>query len=281
MKERSEMIDKVEMIALGVGSAFTMKDYQTNFVIRVTNDSVAHNLLFDFGTDLRWSLHGQGMSYLDIEGIYCSHGHNDHAASIDYLAFPTYFDPRYKAKYGYKPFLFAERNLMRDLWDHSWRGSLESLEGIDATLDTYFTTCPVEKNKSFNFAEVDFNIVQSVHVSAKYSIVDTYGLMFTDPVNKKRVYMSSDVQFSPENSMKAYYKEADVIFHDCETAPYKSGVHSHYTDLKTLPADTKKKMRLVHYQDNVLDNWEEWSKKAIDDGFHGFAQKGIVYSSEE
>ena len=43
---------------------------------------------------------------------------------------------------------------------------------------------------------------------------------------------------------------ADIIFHDCETLPFKSGVHAHYEDLKTLDDKTRKKMWLYHYQDN-------------------------------
>ena len=269
------MINKVEIIALGTGSAFTMKNWQTNFIIRVDGN----NLLFDCGSDIRWSLKDQGLSYMDIQALTLSHSHGDHASGIDYIAFPTYFDPRYKAKFGGKPKLFAERNLMRDLWDKSWRGSLEGLEGIDATLDTYFETYPVNKNGSFEFSGMKFDIVQSIHVSAKYALVDSYGLMFTDP-NNKRIYIGSDSQFAPETSLKAYYTEADIIVHDCETLPYKSGVHSSYTDLRTLSAETKAKMILVHYQDNVLDNWEEWSKKAVDDGFIGFAKPGVIYSSE-
>jgi ribonuclease BN (tRNA processing enzyme) len=278
----------VRLIALGTGSAFSMKNWQTNFLLEVIEaDGTTRRLLIDCGSDVRFSLRDVGLSYLDIDAVYVSHAHADHVGGMEYIGFCSYFDRRYvDRRIGTrdaqtKPTLFCERNLLRTLWDYSLRGGMEGLEGVDATISTFFNPKPVERNKSFTFAGVDFDIVQSVHVSAKYCIVDSFGLMFTDPVNTKRVYITTDVQFAPETSMMAYYKEANVIIHDCETAGFKSGVHAHYDNLKTLKPEIKKKMRLIHYQDNVIDNWDEWSKKALDDEFHGFTQKGLIYSSEE
>jgi ribonuclease BN (tRNA processing enzyme) len=100
--------------------------------------------------------------------------------------------------------------------------------------------------------------------------------MLTDE-NKRKIYITTDVQFAPETSMKAYYREADVIIHDCETL-YKSGVHAHYDDLRTLAPEIKAKMMLLHYQDNVLDDWDNWQHRALnEDGFRGFVKPGIIY----
>lgn len=63
---------------------------------------------------------------------------------------------------------------------------------------------------------------------------------------------------------------ADVIYHDCETSPFKSGVHAHYNDLKTLPSATKAKMWLYHYQPGEKPD-------ALADGFLGYATKGQSY----
>ena len=48
-----------------------------------------------------------------------------------------------------------------------------------------------------------------------------------------------------------FYKQADFIVHDCETTPFKSGVHANYLDLKTLPPEIKGRMILAHYSDKV------------------------------
>jgi len=296
----------MKIIALGTGSAFCMNNWQTNFLI--VHDG--KRLLIDCGSDIRWSLHEQGMSYLDIDGVYVSHAHADHIGGLEYLGFTSFFDPRWKqARKGLpKMALFCEHGLVRLLWDHSLRGGMEGLEGVDANIDTYFDVVAVPKNDAFQWEGIKFEIVQSVHISAKYCIVDSFGIMFNDPHNGKRIYITTDVQFAPETSMKAYYREADLIIHDCETM-YKSGVHAHYDQLATLSPEVKGKMLLAHYQDNVADppvpevfqywdmipadvcdkirdkyradhhNFKDWNDKAVADGFKGFAPRGIIYES--
>lgn len=297
-----------KIIALGTGSAFTMKNYQTNFIIKRNGK----NLLVDCGGDVRFSLRDQGLTFKDIDAVYISHQHGDHIGGLEFLAFTRYFTKRAmeQAKALARtvdpdncpdplplPVLFCERGMVRTLWDHSLRGGLEGLEGIDARLETYFNIHPVDKNGSFEWAGQKFEIVQSLHVSAKYSIVDSFGLMFTDeslidglennvdwagapPMTSKRIFITTDIQYAPESAMKAYYQEANVIIHDCETSEFPSGVHAHYNYLRTLPMDIKAKMILTHFSDNVFDAWDAWQQKAKEDGFTGFVKPGVIYESD-
>jgi len=274
------MTESTKIIALGTGSAFTLGDnWQTNFIIQRNGK----NLLVDCGSDIRWALKDHGFSYKDIDGVYVSHAHADHVGGLEFLGFTRYFTRQYMIDAQVPnpiplPKMYCVRELVSSIWNNSLKGGMEGIQGIDCTIDTYFDVKPVQRNEAFVWEGLKFDVVQSVHISAKYCVVDSFGLMFTD-TNGKRVYLTTDVQFAPETSMMAYYKESDVIVHDCETM-YKSGVHAHYDSLKTLPPDIKSKMLLVHYQDNVLDDWDTWSKKAIDDGFRGFVKKGVIYVSE-
>jgi uncharacterized protein YfaQ (DUF2300 family) len=72
--------------------------------------------------------------------------------------------------------------------------------------------------------------------------------------------------------MKAKYKKADVIFHDCETSPieFASEVHAHYEDLKTLPDEVRAKMWLCHYQDGPKPD-------CVKDGFAGWVEQGQTF----
>ena len=81
--------------------------------------------------------------------------------------------------------------------------------------------------------------------------------------------MTTDTQFSPEQ-IKNFYDMADLIFQDCETGEFESGVHAHYNQLKTLPEKFKKKMWLYHYQDGELPD-------AKADGFLGLVKMGQVF----
>ena len=110
-----------------------------------------------------------------------------------------------------------------------------------------------------------------------YTIVPSFGLMISDA---KKIYITADSQFNP-NQIKDFYRAADIIIQDCETAPYKSGVHAHYDELITLDTETKNKMYLWHYMDNVLEEGcglrnisSDFQEKAIKDGFKGFLERG-------
>lgn len=262
------------IIALGTGSAFTLKNYQTNFLIQRKGKC----LLIDCGGDIRFSLKNLQISVDDIDSVYVSHLHQDHIGGLEYLGFIRYFKKIGMEKNGQTPIplpkLFCEGNLSRELWSHSLSGGMSCLEGIDANLNTFFDLRPVQKNSYFIWEGIQFNIVQSVHVSSKYSLVDSFGLMFTDDYGV-RIFITTDCQFAPETSMKTYYKEANLIIHDCETG-YMSGVHSHYNQLITLSDEVKEKIILTHYQDNVLDDFDTWQQRAKTDGFLGFAKIGCI-----
>jgi ribonuclease BN (tRNA processing enzyme) len=145
----------------------------------------------------------------------------------------------------------------------------------------------IRDNSKFVWEGLTFQIVQSVHIMNGYAIVPTYGLMITEPSSNKKIFFTGDSQFNP-NQIIDFYNEADFIIQDCETAPYKSGVHAHFDELCTLSGDIKKKMCLVHYQDNVLSNLPstinlEWEAKVKKSNFNkcGLVTKGTVLTSED
>lgn len=250
----------------GTGSAFTLKNFQTNIGIEQNGKW----LLLDVGGDIRFSLKNAGMSYKDINSVYISHLHTDHSGGIEYLGFCSYFDPSVS-----KIDLYGNGELLRRGWEDTWKGGLESIQCKLLSLEDFFNLKMIKSNGFFIWEGIQFNIVQSIHIMNGYSLVPCYGLMIQS--NPITIYWGSDNQFCPSQVMD-FYSQADFIIQDCETAPFKSGVHAHYEELSTLPEKIKKKMFLVHYQDNILDDnniiSEEWKKKAEKAGFIGFVQKG-------
>ncbi|MCK5018479.1 MAG: ribonuclease Z [Candidatus Peribacteraceae bacterium] len=266
----------MEIKFLGTGSAFSMENGQANLLIsNIWPSQTDRKLLIDCGTDIRFMLADEGLSHLDIEAVYISHLHADHIGGLEWLAFCTFFDPRYKGK----PKLFISKAL--DLWNSSLKGGLGSIEGQIMTLEDYFDVEYIEPNGEFKWNGIDFQTVQVVHIMDGFAIKPSFGLMFKAPTKKLiekpsdfvSVFITTDTQHNP-NQIKKFYDMADVIIHDCETAPFKSSVHAHYEELKTLDDKTKAKMWLDHYQDGDLPD-------AVADGFAGFARKGQVLKLNE
>lgn len=242
---------------LGSGAAFTLGNWQSNILI----EENGKRLLLDCGGDIRWSLHEQNLNFLNIDAVYVSHLHGDHVGGLEGLAFSTYFCPMKK-----RPRLIASEDVANDLWDKSLRGGLESLECQTATLDTFFDVEKVPDNGHFFFEGICFDLIQVVHILNNHVIVPSFGLAWE--ANDKKIFFTSDTQFCP-NQIHKIYEWADIIYHDCETMPCRSGVHSHYLDLRTLSEDIKKKMYLYHW-----NGFEENLPDCKADGFAGFVKKG-------
>lgn len=253
--------DGFSLTFLGSGSAFYVgakpgENWQSNVLVQAPS---GRRLLIDCGSDIRFSLHEQGLTATDIDDVYISHVHADHVGGMEWLAFCTKFSASRR-----KPRLLGNRSVLKELWSDSLKGGLGSLEGELANLQTYFDVEAISANQGFTWEGVYFRLVQMVHNVDGYRICPTFGLMFE--LGSTRVFFTTDTQFSPQQITR-FYQDADIIFQDCETAPFKSGIHAHYEQLMTLPAEVKKKMWLYHYQAGP-------KKDAIREGFAGWVDKG-------
>lgn len=221
-------------------------------------------LLIDCGSDARFSLHEKGYSYKDITDIYISHLHADHAGGLEWLALTTKFDKNCK-----KPHLYACETILPDLWKKTLSGGLSTLhkKTKQICLTDYFKVNSVKPNGSFEWNKIKFQLIQTIHIVNGFAFMPSFGLFAK--INHLNVFITTDTQFIPDHYEKFYYS-ADVIFHDCEILPQKTGVHAHYTDLLQLPQEIKSKMWLYHYNPLKLPN----AKK---DGFKGFVKKGQIF----
>jgi ribonuclease BN (tRNA processing enzyme) len=254
----------------GVGGAFASPEqYQTNAVM-IADDGC---LLIDCGSDARHALAEQGIKLPDIKAVYISHLHADHVGGMEWLAFCTYFNPNLE-----RPQLFADAALMGTMWFNSLRGGLDSIEGKVMDLTDYFDCVPVYPNGSFTWRGATFETIQTVHVMAGRKIVHSYGLMITTPTGLK-IFYTSDTQFCP-SQIYSFYRDANWIFQDCETTPFKSNVHSHLDDLLTLEDQIRGKMRLMHYAPMKDMDYRAMDDYAKRKGFAGFVEKGQVFDLE-
>ena len=244
---------------LGSGDAFVFSEmnYQSNLILESQSGK---RLLIDCGSDIRNSLREIGYNHKDIDAVYISHLHADHIGGLEWLGFSTYFDPTAKS-----PNMFIHNTLEKRLWENSLSGGMAGLEEKEATLETFFRVN--SSQKKFEWEGVKFEMIEMTHVFNHKRKQPCFGLFFD--VEGRKILFTSDTRFIPDELMP-YYEKADLILHECETSPFKSGVHCHYTELQTLPAKIKEKIWLYHYNKGPLPD----AKK---DGFKGYILKQKIF----
>ncbi len=247
---------------LGTGSAFSTKNYHSNLLLTENKSS----MLIDAGTDIRHALTRCNLSAKDIEAVYVSHAHADHAGGIEYLATMSIIGPRRLPIQ-----LFCQKELTDSLWNNTWKGGLRFSARKLMQLDDYFFINKIKLKEPFFWQGIEFNIVPALHIFTMDQRLFSYGVMIHVLDNDKKIFITSDTLFTPDY-LEDYYNEADIIIHDCETNGLQTGIHAHYNELRTLPDETKRKMLLWHYQDNVINNMKDWQQRAKGDGFRGMAE---------
>lgn len=253
---------KFKLIFIGSGSAFTTNsdNYHSNMLLVNTENN--KNLLIDCGSDARHALAELGYSHKDIESVYVSHLHADHVGGMEWLALATKFDLGCD-----KPTFYAMPAIMNTIWDETLRGGLSTIQGVAADLSLFFNLAPIAPDGRFNWNDLPFQTVQTIHVVNNFGFMPSFGLLFE--VNGTTIFITTDTQAGLKQ-FKDFYDRADIIFHDCETCLLPSHVHGSFEELDQLAPEIKAKMWLYHYNPGPLPD----AKKA---GFLGFVKKGQVF----
>jgi ribonuclease BN (tRNA processing enzyme) len=275
-------------------------------------------MLIDCGARVPLALINAGIKLSEIDTIYISHAHADHIGGLEEMAFSLYdwarrprswddYAAMVKRDYfepgvtyvAYAPKLIANEKLLEELWNTSLRGGLDSMEGFDSTLETFFQPVPVKANVPFTWQGWRFDLIQQIHIMTGSIIKYTFGLLMSKS-GSKTVYFTTDSQHCSPRQVEIFYKRADLIFQDCECTgvdtvnrefKFGSGVHASYAQLAGWPSanavklssEIKAKMLLDHYQDFVskmkdgFGNDCDRYQLAAEDGFKGFVAVGETY----
>lgn len=282
----------MKIIVIGCGGAFSTRNYNQSFLL----EEDGRSMLIDCGRNVPDAINELNININEIDDIYISHAHGDHIGGLELLALKRYdwVNKPVKIKTGMT--LIANERLLRNLWTYSLKGGLETMEGFVAKIDTFFKPKPIEPNQSFIWQGWKFSLIQQIHIMSGSIMTESFGL-FIEKKNHKSVYFTIDAQYFQPKQVLVFYKNADIIFQDCECTGvnmkdkeyvFHSGVHASYAELagyksanaSIMPKEIRNKIYLSHYQDFVLDNKDffgnscNWDEIVKEEGFIGFAYKG-------
>lgn len=278
----------LRLIFVGVGSAFADRNFQTNLILVKGKTAV----FVDIGTLTTQRLRQFGVSVLDIEHLVLTHSHADHVGGCEEVALKWRYQKAAMegAPFGtFRPNLYIPEVYQYILWDRSLRGGLAENEHNERLarlqLQDYFKlhTPRYEDGWGRPAYRVEFvdpdGVKLSVLLFRTKHIPDSAtgwqdsfwscGLRIDD-----RVLFTGDTRFDPE-IIERFGEGVETIFHDSQS--FTGGVHAGYDELKTLPADVRAKMILMHLDDGMA------KKEPEKDGFLALARDGLsaVYDFPE
>lgn len=222
----------MELIALGVGDAFTARYHSTCAAVR----SRGKTLLVDCPHPIRRVMADAGghLDVHDLDGVLVTHCHADHVSGVEPMLFFAHF------VLGRKLPVLAHPRVLDDLWEHHLRAGMQELLQPDGTRRTLTfedlaVPVPLSEDEPTSFAGFSITIRPTIHH------IPTYALRIDD--GDASLGWSADTAFDP--SLVEWLGQADRFVHETNL-----GVHTPYEALAALPPAIRERMWLVHYPDH-------------------------------
>lgn len=246
----------MKVLFLGSGGAFTdwRENYNNNALIETNQGWV----LLDCGVTAVQSMKELGVHPADIRGMLITHLHGDHAMPEQFI-----WERYYSSPAGvplWKPTdIYAPEDITTPLVQalEPFIGSFTNRtlqivdNGTDELLSLHIGTSGFIDDLEYHFFRVQ-------HVYNPPVDKPSYGLILKR--NGKTVIWSADKVFD-RDWIVAQSNDAniDCIFHECTfSTQYPGTVHTHWAQLKTLPAETLRKIVIMHH--NKIPEGEDVSR---------------------
>jgi len=223
------------------------QNYHTNAVLHTSEGP----FLIDCGCTAPQSMKELGIPLWEVCGVFLTHMHADHAGGVEQLLWERYYTgpkgPSWLSTDIYGPNAIKNalrRSLMDNVDTVSGGQGVTYAGGYDLLVKW---TNERAGGPGFAVGGHVCHVKRTHHVTGVDVDKPAYGLLVREAgASSGGFYWSGDCISNPDVGIE--YPDVDVIFHDCMFAPKFPGtVHTHYSDLKALPADVKRKIILIHH----------------------------------
>ena len=231
---------------LGTGGAFT--DYRVNYQNNAVIETDEGLVLIDCGHTAVQSLKELGYSALDVRAVLFTHLHGDHA-SPEQLLWERFYGTRPDGEVAFeRTELCGPADLLDPL-----RASLDpfldiyTAPGGDVRTGGVNAIVEARVGAVAELAGLEVRWFRVPHVTGPAADKPAYGLDIR--MGGSRVLWSGDTTFSPR-WVKQAAEDPTVarVFHECSfSEPYRGAVHTHWSELESLPEPLLSRITLMHH----------------------------------
>ncbi len=224
----------MKITALGTGDAFSADRYSSCLLVEEGDTRLLIDCPHPIRKILKESTKGR-VDVGDIDALILTHLHADHASGVEGFAWFCRFALHKKAR------ICAHPGVLEHLWGQV-QGSMSELLHVDddnkphhrsrLEADDVFDTVPLTSSMKIGVFDVESRL--TIHH------IPTTALFFRG--QRDTFGYSADTAFDPE--LIAWLARGDVVAHETNF-----GAHTPYAKLRDLPAELRKKMRLIHWPD--------------------------------
>lgn len=251
----------------GAGGAFSRKYGTTCSGITLRS---GHQWLIDCGRQAPDQLHAAGVSWHEIEGQIITHVHGDHTFGLEDFAFSRFFHADRGVESvrdgGPRPKLVCHRAVREEVWQ-TMAAALRYVPDPEAPtsgrLEHYFDIIEPTRveppaampwSRAEHFAVGGLRLVarDTEHVPGKPST--SLEILVGEGEGDDRIaWWSGDVTVMPK-LLAELEPRTTVFFHDCTFTEYPGQVHGSFQALESLPEHIRRKVVLMHHEDDLEDH---------------------------
>lgn len=228
----------LSFVPLGVGDAFSALHYSACVAV----ESGGRWLLVDCPHPIRKILRegsaasGAALDVGSFDAVVVTHLHADHCSGLEGLGYFSHFVLGRRAR------ILAHPLVLGRLWDGRLAAGMDELADpgtwspVRKTLGDWFDVAALDEARPVEVGPFAIECRRTRHH------VPTTALRIR--AGGRTLALSADTAFDP--ALVAWLSEADLVLHEAGF-----GIHTPYAELAALPAELRRRLRLIHFPDEL------------------------------